>query len=467
MSFVSIEYLFFIVPVLAVYWALRGRARNAFLMLVSYAFYGAWDPRFLLLIAFGSLLDFQMGRSIAASDSPARRRAFLLVSLAVNFGLLGFFKYFNFFADSFADLLALFGAEAPPRGLHIILPVGISFYTFQSVSYVIDVYSRRMDAVDSPVDYCAFVACFPQLVAGPIVRAIDFIPQVQNQRPFDLELFRHGTVLFLRGFVKKAFIADTLATSLVDPVFADYRAYGAPALLLATAAYSVQIYCDFSGYTDMARGSGAWMGFRFPLNFNYPYLATSPQDFWRRWHITLSTWFRDYVYIPLGGSRGGHTHRNLFVTFVTSGLWHGANWTFVLWGALHGLAQIVARFVPGLKGPGPAASVFRALGGWAATMLLVGTGWILFRSVDIGSAGGYLARILTLAPGRGADLGGMVALAFLLFAADHAYGLRPQRSYRVFLSLPSPVRGLLYALLTALLFIVVPAGDNTFIYFQF
>jgi alginate O-acetyltransferase complex protein AlgI len=467
MNFVSIEYFFFFVPVLAVYWMLRHRAQNLFLVLASFFFYASWNPIMLGLLVFTALVDFLVALRIDKSPSPRARKILIVVSMASNLGVLAYFKYFDFFAQSLADLLSRFGVHPSWHTLHVILPVGISFYTFQSMSYTLDVYFRKLKPSRDFLEFAAFVSCFPQLVAGPIVRAVHFLPQIQAKRTFDWDAAAHGSALFLRGYIKKAFIADTLAMDLVEKIFHSPSSYSGPALLLGALAYAVQIYCDFSGYSDMARGSAALLGFKLPLNFNYPYLAVSLQDFWRRWHISLSTWFRDYVFIPLGGSRGGEnaTNRNLLVTFVISGLWHGANWTFVVWGALHGIFQVAERRL-GLAAPlgaGPA----RLLAGWLGTQTVVLVGWILFRSPTISQAGTHLVGIVTSAPGLSAPVGGVTMLAFALFLADQLHGLVYPRLSGAFLRLPDFLRGFVYAALIAFLFLLVPKSEQAFIYFQF
>jgi alginate O-acetyltransferase complex protein AlgI len=472
-SFVTVEYFFFFPLVLLAYCLLQKwgkRAQNPLLLAASYFFYASWNPMYLTIIFASTALDYILGHAIDSARSQARKQALLVGSLVANFGVLGFFKYFNFFADSFTSLLGSLGLSADPVTLKVLLPVGISFYTFQSMSYTLDIYRGQLKPTRSFLDYATFVAFFPQLVAGPIVRANQFLPQITEDRRVTLGRMGYGAAVFLRGYVKKAFIADVLALDLVDKVFTDPGAYDGTTLLLAVIGYSIQIYGDFSGYTDMARGSAAFLGFELPPNFNYPYLATSLQDFWRRWHISLSSWFRDYVFIPMGGSKQGQarTFRNLVATTTLSGLWHGAAWTFVIWGFLHGILQVVARlWQQATDGRVDKGSRAYRLFGWAATYAAVLSCWVFFRCKTPGEAVGILWGIVSGAEGATLALGGVDLMAFGLFLADHVYGFFYPRSLSFFLRLPAPVRGLAYAAGAAILFLLVPAGQNAFIYFQF
>jgi alginate O-acetyltransferase complex protein AlgI len=465
MNFINVEYFLFFIPVLAIYWLLPRRPQNVFLFAVSCLFYASWNPIMLSLLLFTAGVDYLVALRIDAERSPRARKFLLTLSLISNLGVLGYFKYAGFFALSLAVLLERFGVQASWTTLHVLLPVGISFYTFQSMSYTIDVYLGKLKPSRSFLEFGAFVSCFPQLVAGPIVRAKDFLPQIQRERKWDWDKAAHGSLLFLRGFIKKALIADTLAMDVVDGIFRDPGSYSGAALAAGAFCYAIQIYCDFSGYSDMARGSAAWLGFDLPVNFRYPYLAASLQEFWRRWHISLSTWFRDYLFIPLGGSKGGigRTDFNLMLTFVISGLWHGANWTFVCWGAIHGLFLVAEKRLP-------QASRER-LGGlaarWMITQVVVMVGWVLFRSESFSQASLYLGRILTLAPGKAAPIGGGNLLAILLFFGDCAIGLHAGAALKAWLRAPRFARGLAYACLIALLFLMVPRSVLAFIYFQF
>ncbi len=345
----------FLAAVVLVYWRLSWRAQNALLLVASYFFYGWWDWRFLILILLSTIVDYHCAHWINQSTNPHRRRILLALSLAVNLGFLGFFKYFNFFQDSLIHVLKALGISyVNPTVLSILLPPGISFYTFQEVAYIVDVYHRRLKPADRLVDYALFISLFPHLIAGPIQRPSHLLPQVQNERTFDARSFFDGLMLIVFGLFRKCVVADNCAL-LANAAFSGRLGEPSiPVIAIGTYAFAWQIYGDFSGYSDIARGSAQLMGFHFMVNFRQPYLATSLQDFWRRWHISLSTWLRDYLYIPLGGNRHGEatTYRNLLLTMVIGGLWHGANWTFVAWGAIHGAVLAFERGVPQAVRPG-------------------------------------------------------------------------------------------------------------------
>lgn len=337
MVFNSLAYACFLPAVLGVYYALPSwRAQNRFLLAASWLFYGWWDWRFLGLLGLSTLVDFGVARRLHRTTGPSRDR-WLGLSLAVNLGVLGVFKYFGFFADSFALLAQSAGWEPGRVTLELVLPVGISFYTFQTLAYTIDVYRGRLEPTDDLVDFALYVSFFPQLVAGPIERAQALLPQLGGPRAVDLALVRSGLLLILIGLVRKVGIADAVAAE-VDDVFASPTTHSRVALVGGAYLFALQIYGDFAGYSAIARGSARLLGIELIRNFDQPYLATNITDFWRRWHRSLSLWLRDYVYIPLGGSRHGawRTYRNLFVTMLVGGLWHGASWTFIAWGALHG-----------------------------------------------------------------------------------------------------------------------------------
>ncbi len=317
------------------------------------------------------------------TDKKTARKILLIISLVCNLGLLGFFKYYNFFIGSLAPLLNSFGFKTGT--LSIILPVGISFYTFQTLSYTIDVYRNKLEPCDNFFDFALFVAFFPQLVAGPIVRASVFLPQLKTKRQLTLSRFAEGSKQFIIGLFKKAFIADNIAF-FVDFVFKNVDVFDGATVWLAVLAYSIQIYCDFSGYSDMAIGISRILGYDLPVNFNYPYLAKSVTEFWQRWHISLSTWLRDYLYIPLGGNRKGRvrTYINLLITMILGGLWHGAAWTFVLWGVLHGVALAINKGFRELFGNKIKKTLLYNLVSWCLTFLVVIVGWVLFRSTNWG-----------------------------------------------------------------------------------
>ncbi|MBU4332951.1 MAG: MBOAT family protein, partial [Candidatus Omnitrophica bacterium] len=341
MLFNSIEFAVFLPIVFVLYWFLSGnnlKARNIILLVSSYIFYGWWDWRFLSLIVFSSLVDYLVGLGLSKSDARITRKILLLTSIIVNIGLLGFFKYFNFFIDSFTNAFTLFGFEFNSQRLNIILPVGISFYTFQTLSYSIDVYKRKISPTKDIVAFFAFVSFFPQLVAGPIERAANLLPQFYTKRIFDNRKAVDGMRQILWGLFKKVVIADNCA-NFVNDVFANHSIYNGSTLFIGVIFFAFQIYCDFSGYSDIAIGTSRLFGFNLMRNFAFPYFSRDIAEFWRRWHISLSTWFRDYIYIPIGGSKGSAWQkvRNVFVIFIISGLWHGANWTFVVWGLLNAL----------------------------------------------------------------------------------------------------------------------------------
>ena len=389
MIFTEARFVVFFALVLAVHWSLRGlRARKLWLLLCSYAFYAAWDWRFLGLIVGSTLLDYVVGCRLETSDEPRARRRWLQLSLAANLGVLGVFKYLDFFLDSGVALLAWLGLPVSHESLGLVLPVGISFFTFQTMSYSIDVYRGQLRATRDLPDLALFVGFFPQLVAGPIVRARDFLPQLVSPRRFGRVDVRAALMLFLVGFFKKAVVSDGVA-GVVDAWFVDPSAYDVLSAWSAVPLYAVQIYCDFSGYSDMAIATAALLGYELCENFAAPYLAGDIADFWRRWHISLSSWLRDYLYIPLGGSRGTalFTARNLMLTMLLGGLWHGAAWRFVIWGGMHGAALVLHRAWSRRRAGGrqPVSAVGRLLG-TALTLSWVCLAWIFFRAPDLHSA---------------------------------------------------------------------------------
>ena len=383
MFFNSWQFVAFIIPTLCMYYMLPHRGQNRLLLACSYLFYGAWDWRFLSLIWISTLVDYFIAHKMAKEDREGRRKALLVVSLAVNLGFLGFFKYFNFFSDSLSVLLTGIGLPPSPFILDVVLPVGISFYTFQTLSYTIDVYRGKLTPCRNILDFALFVAFFPQLVAGPIERASSLLPQLLKRRTVQRDMVLSGLWLILWGYFKKVVIADNLA-HYVDQVYGGGAPLNALTVTLATYAFAYQIYCDFSGYSNIARGLSKLMGIELMKNFDIPYIASTPSEFWRRWHISLSTWLRDYLYIPLGGNRGTGllTYRNLMLTMVLGGLWHGAAWNFVLWGFFHGLILIVYRRLK-IRGPKSTEISWRAVSKrWGAILFmfhLTCVGWFLFR----------------------------------------------------------------------------------------
>jgi len=392
MSFNEPRFLYFFVIVFVVAFALRtNRGRKLWLLACSYAFYANWDWRFVSLLLVSTGVDFLVGSGLARASEPRTRKLLVATSLGVNLGILGVFKYLNFFIESAASFSAWLGLPLSVPMLNLVLPMGISFYTFQTLSYTLDVYRRRMPPVHSLLDFALFVAFFPQLVAGPIVRARGFLPQLARAPQLREIPFRRHLILFLIGFIKKSCIADRIAQA-VDPVFAAPWAFDAASQWLASLLYTVQIYCDFSGYTDMAIASAGLLGYRLTINFDFPYLARSIRSFWRRWHISLSSWFRDYLYIPLGGNRAGsfRTAANLMIVFLLCGLWHGASWNFVTWGLFHGTFLALERRIPVERLP--------ATIGWLYTLLVVNTSFVIFRSPDLGIAGQLLGGMFGLVP---------------------------------------------------------------------
>ncbi|MGE5280106.1 MAG: MBOAT family O-acyltransferase [Deltaproteobacteria bacterium] len=392
MLFNSLTFGVFFIIVYALYLLLDHRRQNRMLLIASCVFYGAWDWRFLFLMFTSITTDFLCGRAIGRTQDVGAKKRFVALGVCVNLGILGFFKYFNFFAQSLAFLLGRFGLSANPHLLNIILPVGISFYTFQSMSYLVDVYRKEVEPVRSYTDYALFVSFFPQLVAGPIMRSKTLLPQIQAPRTVTWEKAGEGGYLILLGLFQKVFIADNLGR-IVDAAFGFPGPYNGVLVLSALYFFSLQIFCDFAGYSNIARGLGRCMGFDIMINFKEPYFATNPREFWRRWHISLSTWLRDYLYIPLGGNQkgGARTYLNLLVTMLLGGLWHGAQWTFVLWGAYHGALLAVHRFLSPLLARIPQARS-RALSGiwYGARALfffhLVCLGWLLFRAGSFAQA---------------------------------------------------------------------------------
>ena len=468
MLFTSIEFFLFLPITFALYWLLRRQLRwqNLLVVAASYLFYGWWDWRFLLLIAFTSACSYASGLLIGQGRW---RKAALWGNIVLNLGILALFKYYDFFA---AELARMLGCSGDSVMLHLILPVGISFYTFQALSYSIDVYRGKLEPTRDAVAFFAYVSFFPQLVAGPIERATNLLPQFQRQRQFDYATAVDGVRQMLWGFFKKAVVADNCAV-YVDAVWSDIAGQSGPNLALAAALFSIQIYCDFSGYSDIAIGCAKLFGIRLMRNFKVPYFSRDIAEFWRRWHISLTTWFRDYLYIPLGGSRVAKWKvvRNTFVIFLVSGLWHGANWTFLAWGAFHALlflplillgrnrrhTDTVAdgRWLPSLK----------ELGQMALTFVLAALGWVLFRSQSIGEAMDFYAGLAS-----GGWHGFRLPMRAVLFVAAMLVVEWLQRGRGHGLDMSGVRSGVArYACYLAVLALVFMYGvfNETFIYFQF
>ena len=477
MLFPTLSFGLFFLAVFPLAWLLRraATARKIMLLVASYAFYASWDWRFMGLLAGSSTLNYVAGLLLLACRSERQKSWVTGIAVALNLGVLGFFKYYGFFLDSLAGLLAPWGLDRDLPFLEIILPVGISFFTFHGISYVVDVRRGEVEACRSPLDLFLYISFFPQLVAGPIVRAAYFLPQLKRHPELDRGTLAHGIVLILAGLLKKTVVASILATDIVDPAFMDPASYGSLDLLVAIYAYAVQIYCDFSGYTDIAIGVAGLLGYSFKPNFNQPYRAVSLQDFWRRWHMSLSQWLRDYLYKPLGGSRHGElmTYRNLLLTMLLGGLWHGAAWTFVLWGAIHGGVLSLERLVrtrlwPGVwTARGVLGAVLSGLG-ILLTFHVVCLAWIFFRSPDLATATAYLSGLAGggLAPQLTTPL-----VAGLVAATLAAQLLLPAEGSRLIArrieGLGAIWLGLILGLGLALIHALGPEGVAPFIYFQF
>ncbi len=478
MIFTEFRFFAFFALVFGVYWTVRSHtARKVWLLVMSFAFYAAWDWRFLGLIVLSITVDYLVARGLSTSDVASKRKLLLTTSLVVNLGMLALFKYFDFFIDSAAALLSSVGFEPHLQSLRLVLPVGISFYTFQTLSYSIDVYRRQLEARRSLLDVALFVAFFPQLVAGPIVRAASFLPQLDRRALFSNVAVRSHLALFLFGFIKKACVADNVAVA-ADAFFANVTAYGSASAVLATLLYAIQIYCDFSGYSDMAIACAGLLGFDLGANFRAPYLARNLREFWQRWHISLSTWLRDYLYVSLGGNRLGafRTYVNLIVVMVLGGLWHGAAWRFLVWGALHGIGLVVYRLWSRSSAAQPghdrSASVrwLKGMLAWTLTFAWVALGWIFFRAQDLGSAWLAVRSILALVPSTATvvsqtQLDAAWWIVILGFAVAHFVMSRV--SLRRLDGMPPIVFGLSWGALFAAALAFVRTEAQPFIYFQF
>lgn len=457
----ALFWLFFAAFFVAYHFMARARATRLWLVTVgSLAFYGAWDVRFVPLLLGTALLDFYLARAISRAPTLGRRRALLVLSVVANLGVLGFFKYARFFADSAHGLLGLLGVALPEPTFTLLLPAGISFYTFQSMSYTIDVYRGELRARERPEEFLAAVSFFPHLVAGPIIRASVLLPQFERMEPLRWEWVQRGYLLVAVGLLKKT-VADLLAPT-VDALFA-----AGPSSALASwtgaLAFTGQIYADFSGYTDIAIGVALLLGFVLPPNFAQPYLATSPIDFWHRWHLSLSTWLRDYLYIPLGGR--DQRYRNLLLTMLLGGLWHGANWTFVVWGAYHGLLLVAAHLLVGrfpvLKEGGPAVRWLKRLG----TLYLVVLGWVLFRAESLPQALQVLRDMHAPEVDSAFTWQAVLRLGLVLAALVGCHAITALADRAPVLRRPA----LLWPVVTACLAVAIAVGPSgqSFIYFQF
>lgn len=457
-------FLFLLVALLG-YHLLRGRtAKYAVLLAASWTFYAICSPRYLWVLLLLTAIDFIVGKKIDAAADERRRKRWLVVSVVSNLGLLFAFKYAPFVWDTGVAVAGLFG-DVPPRAWDILLPLGISFHTFQGISYTVDVYRRQIRGVNSFLDYALFVAFFPQMAAGPIVRAVEFLPQMVTPPVPTAEQLRDGVFLFARGLFKKLVIADQLDQLFVSAVFGNPADYSAVACRWAVLAWAVQIYCDFSGYTDIALGTAKWFGFELPGNFDLPYLATSITDFWRRWHLSLSTWLRDYLYFPLGGSKGSatRTYLNLMLLFVLCGLWHGATWAWFVYGVYNGALMILHRAM-GRPGAVRSSAAWQPVA-WAATFAQLLLGLILVRMTSWATGGVLVASVFGFAEG-GRGVPAVVPLLVALGLAGHGWHLLGER-LPVFRAEWEPIRVANAALCLAAVVVFSPGVTKTFIYIQF
>jgi alginate O-acetyltransferase complex protein AlgI len=478
MLFNSLDFAVFLPVVLVLYWSIPNdniRLQNALIVAASYFFYGWWDWRLLGLIFVSTVTDFFIARAISTQPNDRGRTLVLLVSLFLNLGILGFFKYYNFFAGSVGSAFTLFGSSLGFNPMSIVLPVGISFYTFQLLSYTIDVYRKKIDATNDFIAFSAYVSFFPQLVAGPIERATHLLPQFYHKRYFSYPKSVDGLRQILWGLFKKVVIADNCAT-YVDWVFDSSTAPSGSTIALAAFLFAFQIYCDFSGYSDIAIGTAKLFGIEIMRNFAYPYFSRNIGEFWRRWHISLTTWFKDYVFIPLGGSQRtiSITVRNIFIVFILSGIWHGANWTFVFWGLLHAvyytplLLRGHRQFVTNINDKDVAANSIADLSRIVLTFTLTTLAWIFFRSPSLSDAFAYISTIFSLSLFESpATMPYVTLLLILFFVAVEWMGRKDQYAIASLgLNWKRAVRlGFYYALI--LVMFVFAGTSQEFIYFQF
>ncbi|HNU68192.1 MAG TPA: MBOAT family O-acyltransferase [Myxococcota bacterium] len=473
MLFHSLDYILFLFLAVTLFWALsrKDTLRILVLFLMSCRFYMVWNPVYIFLVISSALIDYSAGRMIPLARTERGRKAWLILSIVTNLGVLITFKYYNFFYSVVQDSLGLFGISVPAAYLKVLLPVGISFYTFQSMCYTIDVFQKKLEPVKNFLHFATFTVFFPSLVAGPITKAQQLIPQLQARPRLTAELVGNGTFLIVKGLVKKIVFADFLALNLVDRVFDNPQAFTSVETLIGLYGYTLQIYCDFSGYTDVARGSAMLLGIELPENFNRPYMATSPAQFWRRWHMTLSSWLRNYVYYPLGGSHcsTARTYWNLWLTLFLIGIWHGAGWTFVVYGTIHGLAMVVHRYFYKKSGRTKTTVDPR----WLeiikifVTFHFVVLSRILFRSPDLGVAGDVASQLFagSLSTAQVTWRTWLVlGVGFGIHWTPKSWVDAVQARYR---ALPAPVQGLVLAGVAAVLFKLGSSQVVPYIYFQF
>ena len=477
MQFNSTDFALFFVAFFFLYWNVTKnnlKAQNLLILISSYVFYAWWDYRFLFLLIFSTLLDYITGLKIHQSSSKVRT-FWLVISVAVNLGFLGLFKYYNFFIESFATVLSSVGFQPNIWTLNVILPVGISFYTFHGLSYVFDIYNKKIEPTKNFIDYAVFVSFFPLLVAGPIERATHLLPQVQAKRVFDYKKSIDGLRQILWGLFKKIVIADNCAT-FVNVIFSNHEAYNGSTLLLGAVFFAFQIYGDFSGYSDIALGIARLLGFDLIRNFAFPYFSRDIAEFWRRWHISLSSWFRDYLYLPLGGSKGNLTVqiRNIFIIFLVSGFWHGANWTFIVWGSLNALYFIPLLILGknrenlNIVAEGRLLPSVREFLQITSTFFLTVIAWIFFRTDNVGMAYDYISEIFSMSifsvpqilPKK------LIATLFLFYFVEWIQRDKQHPLQFETLQIPKFVRWAIYYAIVGMLFFY--GGDEQgFIYFQF
>jgi len=477
MLFNSLEFFVFLPIVFAIYWLIGGKnmkTQNLLIAVASYIFYGWWDWKFLSLILFSSIIDYSVGLALSKIEKPSKRKLLLWISISINLGFLGFFKYYNFFIDSLIDSFTFFGNELHISTLNIILPVGISFYTFQTLSYTIDVYNKKMKPTKDFISFAAFVSFFPQLVAGPIERSTNLLPQFYNKRSFDYANAVVGLRQVLWGLFKKVVIADNCA-KYANIIFNNYDDYSGSTLLLGAFFFAFQIYGDFSGYSDIAIGISKLFGFNLKRNFAFPYFSRDIAEFWRRWHISLSTWFRDYLYIPLGGSKGGTTMklRNTFIIFIVSGFWHGANWTFVVWGILNALYFLPLlllnknRLNTNIVAEGKYLPTLKEFGQMAVTFFITLIAWVFFRANNVTHAIDYLYNTFNLSIFNKIEIfPSTILLLTLFFIIVEWLGRTGEFAIEKIEFMNKPLRWSFYILIIILMFSFT-GEQQEFIYFQF
>ena len=479
MLFNSIDFAIFLPIVFTLYWVLRNQLKlqNLLIVVASYIFYGMWDWRFLFLILFSTVVDYTMGILIERNDSKNKKKLFLWISILVNLGFLGYFKYSNFFLENFVYAFSFLGQDLKFRGLEIVLPVGISFYTFQTLSYTIDVYRKKLSPTKDFIAFSAFVSFFPQLVAGPIERATHLLPQFYRKRKFDYKLAVNGMRQILWGLFKKVVIADNCA-QFANQIFNNYEDYSGSTLILGAVFFTFQIYGDFSGYSDIAIGISRLFGFDLMRNFAYPYFSRDIAEFWRRWHISLSTWFRDYLYIPLGGSRGGMWMkiRNTFIIFLVSGFWHGANWTFIVWGALNALYFLPLLLSGKNRNHLEVVAYDKSLPSFkeilqiGVTFGLTVFAWIFFRAENLGHAFGYISRIfhktIFSVPAIVKDCK-QILILLIFFLIIEWLGRRKHFALEFEKGDHRFLKWTLYSLIVLLIGLFMQTEETPFIYFQF